>query len=58
LAALATTVLFIWSIFNAWGVVWGAIPLAITLTGWFWPTKKEAEEHRAEEKWEDAQARA
>jgi cytochrome c oxidase subunit 1 len=58
LAALATTVLFIWSIFNAWGVVWGAIPLAITLTGWFWPTKKEAQEHRSEEKWEDAQARA
>lgn len=58
LAALATTVLFIWSIFNAWGTVWGAIPLAITLTGWFWPTRKEAQEHRSEEKWEDAQARA
>ena len=58
LAALATTVLFIWSIFNAWGVVWGAIPLAITLTGWFWPTKKEAKEHREEERWENAQARA
>lgn len=58
LAALATTVLFIWSIFNAWGVVWGAIPLAITLTGWFWPTKKETQERRSEEKWEDAQARA
>ena len=58
LAALATTVLFIWSIFDAWGVVWGAIPLAITLTGWFWPTKREAREHRQEERWEDAEARA
>jgi len=58
LAALATTVLFIWSIFNAWGVVWGAIPLAITLTGWFWPAKQEVQERRSEEKWEDAQARA
>lgn len=58
LAALATTLLFVWSIFNAWGIVWGAIPLAITLTGWFWPTRKEAQQRRSEEKWEDAQARA
>ena len=37
LAAIATTVLFVWSIFTPWGVVWGAIPLTITLIGWFWP---------------------
>jgi cytochrome c oxidase subunit 1 len=46
LAALATTVLFIGSIFHEWMVVWGAIPLAITLCGWFWPgrpTRKAAE---------------
>ena len=30
-------VMFIGSIFTPWAVVWGAIPLAITLTGWFWP---------------------
>jgi hypothetical protein len=37
LAAIATTVLFIWSIFSAWGAVWGAIPVFVTLVGWFWP---------------------
>jgi len=37
LAAMATTVLFIWSIFSPWGVVYGAIPLTIALIGWFWP---------------------
>jgi cytochrome c oxidase subunit I+III len=37
LTALATTVLFIWSIFTPWGVVYGALPLAVTGAGWFWP---------------------
>jgi cytochrome c oxidase subunit 1 len=37
LAALATTILFIWSIFSPWAVVWGSIPVAIALTLWFWP---------------------
>jgi len=37
LAAIATSVLFVWSIYTPWGVVWGAIPLTITLIGWFWP---------------------
>jgi cytochrome c oxidase subunit 1 len=35
--AVATTGLFIGSIFTPWAVLWGAIPLFITLTGWFWP---------------------
>jgi cytochrome c oxidase subunit 1 len=47
-AAMATTGLFIASIFTPWGVVWGAIPLAITLTAWFWPKKKEAAHEEAE----------
>jgi len=38
-AALATTALFISSIFTPWGVVYGAIPVFITLVGWFWPKK-------------------
>jgi cytochrome c oxidase subunit I+III len=38
-AAIATTVLFIWSIFNEWALVWGSIPLAICLIGWLWPTQ-------------------
>jgi cytochrome c oxidase subunit 1 len=37
LTALATTGLFIGSIFTPWAVVYGAIPLFLTLTGWFWP---------------------
>lgn len=36
-AAIATTIMLIWSIFSPWAVVWGAIPVAITLIGWFWP---------------------
>jgi cytochrome c oxidase subunit I len=35
--AIATTIMLVWSIFTPWGVVWGSIPLAICLTGWFWP---------------------
>ena len=36
-AALATSVMLIWSIFTPWAVVWGSIPIAVTLVGWFWP---------------------
>jgi len=41
LAALATTVMFIGSVFTPWAMVWGAVPVAITLIGWFWPDKDE-----------------
>ncbi|WP_133478732.1 cytochrome c oxidase subunit I [Cognatilysobacter segetis] len=37
--ALALTVLFVWTVFEEWGAVWGAIPVAITLTAWFWPKR-------------------
>jgi len=39
LTAIATSVMFIWSIFQAIGLVWGSIPVLICLIGWFWPTK-------------------
>jgi hypothetical protein len=52
LAALATTGLFIGSIFTPWAVPIGAIPVAITLTGWFWPTKEKVQMLRGNEKWE------
>jgi cytochrome c oxidase subunit I+III len=39
-AAIATTVMFIGSIFTPWAVVWGSIPIAITLIAWFWPGRK------------------
>jgi cytochrome c oxidase subunit I len=35
--ALATTALFIGSIFTPWAVVWFAGPLFIAMVGWFWP---------------------
>lgn len=36
-AAIATTIMLIWSIFSPWAVVWGSIPVAVALIGWFWP---------------------
>jgi cytochrome c oxidase subunit 1 len=36
-AAITTTIMLIWSIFSPWAVVWGSIPVAIALIGWFWP---------------------
>jgi cytochrome c oxidase subunit I+III len=50
LAAVATTVLFIGSIFNPWAIVWGSVPVAIAVTAWFWPKKGETEESLALER--------
>jgi cytochrome c oxidase subunit I+III len=36
-AAIATSVMLIWSIFTPWAVVWGSIPVAVVMIGWFWP---------------------
>jgi cytochrome c oxidase subunit I len=44
LAGLATTALFIGSIFTPWAVVWGSIPVAIALILWFWPKDREPSE--------------
>jgi cytochrome c oxidase subunit 1 len=52
LAALATTAAFIGSIFTPWGITIGAIPIAVTLIGWFWPVKQAAERRRAREIWQ------
>jgi cytochrome c oxidase subunit 1 len=46
IAAFVTTALFIGSVFRPIAVSIGAIPLAIALIGWFWPTR-EASQHRA-----------
>jgi cytochrome c oxidase subunit I+III len=37
IAAVVLTFGFIGSIFTPWAVVWGAIPMGIALTLWFWP---------------------
>ena len=42
LAALAATFLFILSIFTPWGLYIGAVPVAVTLIGWFWPNPRES----------------
>jgi hypothetical protein len=38
--------MFIWSIFQAMGLIWGAIPTFVCLIGWFWPTEGK---HRLEQ---------
>jgi cytochrome c oxidase subunit 1 len=43
-AALVISITLFWSIFTPWAVVWGAIPIAITMTGWFWPKGSKEEE--------------
>ena len=40
-SAIATTLLFIGSVFTPWAIVWGSIPVVVTLTAWFWPTHRE-----------------
>ncbi|MFC5087067.1 cytochrome c oxidase subunit I [Microvirga arabica] len=45
LTAVATTITFVGSIFTPWAVVWGSIPLALALMGWFWP-KTSTEDER------------
>ena len=42
-AAVATTGLFIGSIFTPWAVVWGAFPVTAALIKWFWPTAEDKE---------------
>src|SRR4051794_16760217 len=37
LAAIAVGASFLASIFTPWAVVWGSIPVAMALVGWFWP---------------------
>jgi cytochrome c oxidase subunit 1 len=44
LTAVATSGLFVASIFTPWALVYGALPVFITLVGWFWP-KQRAREH-------------
>jgi cytochrome c oxidase subunit I+III len=44
LAAIAVGAMFLTSIFTPWAVVVGAVPIAITLTAWFWPKGHPEEE--------------
>jgi cytochrome c oxidase subunit I len=44
LAAIATAIAFIASIFTPCAVVWGGALVAVTLVGWFWPKGTEEDE--------------
>jgi hypothetical protein len=44
LAAIATGITFVASIFTPWAVVWGGALVAITLIGWFWPKGSREDE--------------
>jgi hypothetical protein len=37
IAAVATSAMFLGSVFTAWAVPIGAAPIAVTLILWFWP---------------------
>lgn len=52
ITAVVTTALFIGSIFRPIAVSIGAIPLAIALIGWFWPTREEVERRRKRDVWQ------
>jgi cytochrome c oxidase subunit I len=43
-AAIATSVMLIASIFTPWAVVWGSLPVMVTLIGWFWPKSTPEDE--------------
>jgi heme/copper-type cytochrome/quinol oxidase subunit 1 len=51
-AAVATTIFFIGSIFTPWAVVWGTVTVMVTITliAWFWPSRRESAEELALEK--------
>ena len=43
-SAIATTALLMGSIVTPWAVVWGSVPVAIALIGWFWPGGSKEDE--------------
>jgi len=40
-SAVATTILFIGSIYTPWAIVWASLPVAVAMIGWFWPNRGE-----------------
>ena len=52
LAAIATSIAFIGSIFTSWGITIGAILVAIMMIGWFWSERQSAERRRVREIWQ------
>jgi cytochrome c oxidase subunit I+III len=58
LAAVVVSGFFVASIFTAWAAPIFALPIAVTLIGWFWPSPEETEEHARQEDALPAGARA
>jgi cytochrome c oxidase subunit I+III len=46
ISAVATTGLFISTIFTPWGLIWGSLPVTVALIGWFWPKREEVRRDR------------
>jgi len=42
ISAVAVSAMFVGSIFTAWAVIWGMLPIAIGLILWFWPVRGRA----------------
>src|SRR5690606_11280894 len=55
LTALAVSAMFIGTIDSPWAVVWGGVFVAAALVYWFWPSRKETEQHVSHEvkPWDD-----
>jgi cytochrome c oxidase subunit I+III len=49
-SAVATTALFVASVFTPWSVPWLCVPVTLGLIGWFWPNRAQNAEARALEK--------
>jgi cytochrome c oxidase subunit I+III len=41
-AAVTISLMLFGSIFTPWAIVWGSIPVFVTLVGWFWPKRGDA----------------
>jgi cytochrome c oxidase subunit 1 len=49
IAALATGVMFITSVYTPWGLVIGTVVLTPAMFGWLWPRKMKRPEHEVVE---------
>jgi cytochrome c oxidase subunit I+III len=54
--AVVTSAFFVGSIFTPWAVPVAALPLAVTLIGWFWPTRRTMECDEPVSRLQDARA--
>ncbi|MFC3067685.1 cytochrome c oxidase subunit I [Phenylobacterium soli] len=50
ITTLSVSVLFVGSVFDEWWLVWGSIPFALCILGWFWPKKGHSKRIGAAEK--------